>query len=107
MPVSKNRRPHDYAVVKWQRRDPATFQDANVAATSCAVEIFDERLARVCGRSSHEAWLYLRRLRDHPKFDEVITRLAARGGTLHPRDVDEALGFVLMQQSQKTEQSSK
>ena len=93
-------------VVKWQRSDLATFQDANVAATSCVVEIFDERFARVCGRSSREAWLYLRQLRDHPNFNDVITRLGARGGTLHPTDIDEALRFVLMQQSQKAKQSS-
>jgi hypothetical protein len=42
----------------------------------------DERLARLSGRTSREAWLRLQRMRDHPRFTSLLEQLEAIEGML-------------------------
>ena len=47
----------------------------------------EERMAKLSARVSHDAWLQLKRMRHHPQFGAVLTRLEAIEGTINDADV--------------------
>jgi len=51
---------------------------------------FDDRVSALAGRLSREAWLYIDRLRDHPRFSEFLAEIETLQGTLIGTDVDQA-----------------
>jgi len=52
----------------------------------------EERLIKLSGRLSHDAWLMLCDVRNHPRFGEVLTDLERREGQLSSIDLEIALG---------------
>lgn len=51
----------------------------------------DQRLAMLIGRTTHEAWLELQRVRHHPNFEDLLTDLERLSGTVTDRDVGNAV----------------
>ncbi|HEX6004498.1 MAG TPA: hypothetical protein VFZ14_10945 [Burkholderiales bacterium] len=51
----------------------------------------DERLARLSGRTSREAWLRLQRMRDHPELTAVLGYLELIEGMVLDSHVEQAV----------------
>ena len=51
---------------------------------------FDDRISALSGRLSREAWLYIDRLREHPKFPELLAEIETLKGGLVATDVEQA-----------------
>ena len=50
----------------------------------------DPRMVKLSARISHEAWLQLKRMSHHPKFDELLTHLETVEGTIGNADLQAA-----------------
>jgi hypothetical protein len=62
----------------------------------------EEQFRRACGRASYEAWVYLKQLRSHPKFPDLLQHLDALRGTLHKTHIEEMFQRVLSLKERRT-----
>lgn len=62
---------------------------------------FVDQFMRVCGRASYEAWAYLKQLRHHPKFPDLLQQLDGLQGTLHKTHIEETFQRVLRLSEQR------
>ena len=58
---------------------------------------FDDRVEALSERISASAALYIQRLRDHPKFAELLAELEKLEGTIVETDIDQTLRRFLIQ----------
>jgi len=50
----------------------------------------DDRIAALADRLSHGAWLSIDRLREHPKFPELLAEIESLQGGLVETDIEQA-----------------
>ncbi len=55
----------------------------------------ENKLARLVGRTSRDAWLQLQRMRHHPHFHALITHLETLQGEIQGWHVDDAAHKIL------------
>jgi hypothetical protein len=61
----------------------------------------EDRFMRVCGRASYEAWEYLKKLRSHPTFPDLLRHLDELRGTLLRTHVEETFEWVRSRNEQR------
>lgn len=61
----------------------------------------EKRLARLSGRITHDAWLKLQEVRQHPKFADLLADLEEIDGSLNAGDIRRALRQFLSRTEKK------
>jgi hypothetical protein len=49
----------------------------------------EKRIAKLSGRTSSEAWTQLKRMRHHPRFEELLKHLEGTDGSVSLADVED------------------